>query len=69
MLYYGKRREEGVVQDDNDYDHRTTGCQQGILLSAALIMLFPSLVVLLKCTKQNSCLHLLFLNAAVEWDK
>lgn len=58
-----KRREEGVVQDDNDPDRRTTGCQQDILLSPALIMLSPSLVVLV-CDAQSrtGVLHLWFVD-------
>ncbi len=71
MLYNAKKQEEGVVQDDNDPDHRTTGCQQDILLSPALILVFLSLVVLihLKLTKRNRCLHLLFVNVQMAWIK
>lgn len=54
MLCHAKKQEEGVVQDDNDPDHRTTGCQQDILLSSALIMVFLSLVVLMRCSSAQS---------------
>lgn len=54
MLHHAKRREEGVIHDDNDPEHRTTGCQQDVLLSPALIMLSPSLVVLMHGSSAQS---------------
>lgn len=37
--------------------------------SHCVIPVFRCINVLLNCTKQNSCLHLLCINAAMKWDK
>lgn len=50
-----KRREEGVVQDDNDPDCRTTGCQQDILLSPAHYVIPVFSCISVWCSKQNRC--------------